>query len=92
MAHLLEPVGGWFCVCGTLCVCGTHHIHPASASPSVGIAMEDAKQINRLIACLKQRAYRTSRRSLARGELTRERAPGATESERVIHWLGNAVA
>jgi hypothetical protein len=29
---------------------------------SFGIAM-DAKQINRRITCLKQRAYRTSRRS-----------------------------
>jgi hypothetical protein len=37
----------------------THHIQRIS----FGIAMEDAKQINRRIACLKQRAYRTSRRS-----------------------------
>ena len=36
-----------------------HHIQRISH----GIAMEDAKQINRRIACLKQRAYRTSRRS-----------------------------
>ena len=37
----------------------THHIQRIS----FGIAMEDAKQINRRITCLKQRAYRTSRRS-----------------------------
>jgi hypothetical protein len=38
-----------------------HHAHIQRISH--GIAMEDAKQINRRIACLKQRAYRTSRRS-----------------------------
>ena len=37
----------------------THHIQRIS----FGIAMEDAKQINWRITCLKQRAYRTSRRS-----------------------------
>jgi hypothetical protein len=37
----------------------THHIQRIS----FGIAMEDAKQINRRITCLKQRAYRTYRRS-----------------------------
>ena len=39
----------------------THHIQRISFG--IYRHMEDAKQINRPITCLKQRAYRTSRRS-----------------------------
>jgi hypothetical protein len=41
----------------------THHIQRISFGIDRHPWMEDAKQINRRITCLKQRAYRTSRRS-----------------------------